>query len=102
VPHQVRIIAGPRNTSWDRFVRDLISERGYGHDRHYVGITTRERAEEVRRGMRQAGRHLQVSVKAFWYACTGCPAGGDDCAYHVSYTCYDADAARAYKARAAR
>jgi hypothetical protein len=102
VPTQARIIAGPRDTSWDAYIRRLVDERGYGHEREYFGCTTRERADEVRRKLRTAGRHLGVSVRAFWRECTGCAAGGDDCAYHVHYAVFHPEMARQYKARQAR
>jgi hypothetical protein len=96
-----RIIAGPRDTSWDNFIAQLVTERGYGHEREYVGITTEDRADEVRRKLRTAGRHQGVSVKAFWRPCNGCEHGGPDCAYHVHYTAYHPDAARRYKGQQA-
>lgn len=101
MPSQVRIISGPRDQSWDRYIARLIQERGYGHEREYVGIADERRADEVRRKLRTAGKHHGVSVKAFWKACGGCDAG-EDCAYHVSYTAYDPASARAYKDRQAR
>lgn len=98
MPTQVRIIAGPRNTSFDRYISELVEQEGYGAERQYFGITTPERADEVRRRMRRAGQHLGVSVKAFWKECTGCSNGGTGCRFHVYYTAYDPDAARKYKA----
>lgn len=98
MPSQVRIISGPRNTSFDHFIADLVEQDGYGSERNYFGITSQERADEVRRRLRQAGRHLGVSVKAFWYGCTGCQNGGHDCRFHVSFTAYDPGEARRYKA----
>jgi hypothetical protein len=89
---------GPRNTFFDNYVKRLVAEEGYGAERHYFGIETQERAEEVRKGMRNAGRHLEISVKAFWYDCKGCDDGGDNCRFHVSFTAYDPEAARQYKA----
>lgn len=102
MPDRVRIIAGPRNIDFDDYIRDLVEERGYGKEREYVGCTTRERAEEIRRRLRMAGKHLGVSVKAFWAECGGCKPGGDSCAYHVRYTAYHPDVARAYKSRQTR
>lgn len=93
---------GPRDTSWDPFVQKLLAERGYGHEREYVGVTTQERADEVRRGLRRAGNHLGASMKVFWRQCTGCADGGPECRYHVSFTAYDKEVARAYKQRAAQ
>jgi hypothetical protein len=100
VPDKVRIIAGPRDETWDQFIADLAT-RGYGHERQYVGIATEERADQVRRKLRTAGKHQGVAVKAYWRECGGCEAGGPDCAYHVHYTIYDPAAARRYKARQA-
>lgn len=99
MPHQVRIIAGPRNTDFDDYIRKLVEDRGYGVEREYVGVTTQERAEEVRRRMRTAGRHLAVAVKAYWNECQGCDAGGPECAYHVKFTAYRPEDARRYKSR---
>lgn len=97
----VRIIAGPRNTAFDRFVADLVSEEGYGRERTYFGITTPDRAETVRRRMKSAGQHLGVAVKAYWSECSGCANGGAGCRFHVLYTAYDMNDARAYRARMA-
>lgn len=102
MPSQVRIIAGPRDESWDRYIARLVQEAGFGHEREYFGITDEKRAETVRRKMRTAGRHHGVSVKAYWRPCNGCDAGGEDCAYHVFYTAYDLASARAYRDRQAR
>lgn len=102
MPHKVRIIAGPRNQDWDDYVRKLVEERGYAHERHYVGVPTQERADEVRRRLRAAGRHLGVAMKVFWSECNGCEHGGQECAYHVRYTAYHPDDARKYKSRQSR
>jgi hypothetical protein len=102
VPSQVRIISGPRDQSWDRYILRLIQERGFGHEREYVGIADEHRAETVRKKLRTAARHQGVSAKVFWRPCKGCKDGGPDCAYHVLYTAYDPAAAREYKNRAAR
>lgn len=90
---------GPRDRAFDDLLGRLVAERGYGHAREYVGVTTPERAEQVRRGIRAAGRHLGHSVKAFWKACPGCEDGGADCRFHIEFTAYDQSAARAYRAR---
>lgn len=99
MPQQVRIIAGPRDHSWDSFIADLVTSRGYGHEREYVGVVSEQRAEEIRRKLRTAGKHHGVSVRVFWKPCKGCKSGGADCAYHVCYTAFDPAAARAWKAR---
>jgi hypothetical protein len=101
VPSKVRIIAGPRNTSFDGHISDLVQQEGYGAERIYFGITSRPRADEVRRRMRRAGQHLGVAVKAFWKPCPGCDLGGPGCRYHVYYSAYDPDVARAYMAQQA-
>lgn len=101
MPSQVRIIAGPRDTSWDSYIRKLADERGFGHEREYVGVADEKRARSVRSKLVTAGRHQGVSVKAYWKPCSGCEHGGGDCAYHVCYTIYKRDAARRYKARQA-
>ena len=44
MPSKVRIIAGPRNTSFDSYIRDLVSQEGYGAERTYFGITDQDRA----------------------------------------------------------
>lgn len=98
MPHQVRIISRPIR-DFDDHVRHLVEEDGYGVEREYYGITTRARADEVRRGMRTAGRHLGVSVRSYWRTCDGCELGGESCAYHVRFTAYDPARAREYMAR---
>jgi hypothetical protein len=97
MPSKVRIIAGPRNTSFDSYIRDLIAQDGYGKERTYFGITDQDRADKVRRAMRQAGKHLNLSVKAFWQPCSGCRNGGRDCRFHVLYSAYDPGEAKRYK-----
>lgn len=101
LPSPVRIISGPRDESWDRYIRRLVDERGYGHERTYVGVADEQRARIVRSKLRTAGRHQGVSVKAYWQACGGCGDGGPSCAYHVNYSVFDQAAARRYKARQA-
>lgn len=96
---KVRIIAGPRNTSFDDHIRKLVEEEGFGRERQYFGIEDPERAEVVRRRMRTAGQHLGVSIKAFWKECTGCANGGPSCRFHVYYTAYDPAVARDYKSK---
>ena len=99
MPSKVRIIAGPRNRDYDDYISDLVEQEGYGRERQYFGCVTQEEADKVRKGLRQAGRHLGVSVKAFWVECQGCELGGPSCAYHVKFSAYHPDAARDYKAR---
>lgn len=102
MPSPVRIISGPRDESWDRYIRRLVDERGYDHERQYVGIEHEQRAREVRGKLRTAGRHQGVSVKAYWKPCSGCDQGGPSCAYHVFYSAFDLAAARRYKAQQSR
>jgi hypothetical protein len=99
MPSQVRIIAGPRNTAWDGYIQDVIDTGAWEKEHEYFGVTDPERADSIRRRLRNAGRHLGVSVKAFWRECNGCKNGGPGCRYHISYTVYDPDTARRYKAR---
>ena len=99
MPTQVRIIAGPRNTSFDGHIRDLVDQEGYGAERLYFGITDQDRADKIRKAMKQAGRHLGHSVKAFWEPCSGCQLGGRECRFHVRYSAYDPAVAKRYKAQ---
>lgn len=99
---RVRFIAGPRNADYDRFIRDLVRQDGYGREREYFGIEERDRAERHRRGMRQAGRQLGVSIRAYWKECSGCANGGPECRYHVCYTAFSPAAAKAYRAEQSR
>jgi len=94
---QRRIIAGPRNTNFDRYIADLVRDRGYGFERVWHGVDDQHRADQLRRRLKQAGRHLGISVKAYWLEISGCPLSGGKCPYHVYYTAYDKPAARAYK-----
>lgn len=96
MPHRVRIIAGPKNTKFDSYIEKLVTERGYGVERTYFGIEDEERAAQVRRALRQAGRHLTVAVKAFYKPCEGCKNGGKDCRFHVFFTAYPLEDARLY------
>lgn len=102
MPDRVRYVMR-KDDSFDAYVRDLVASRGFGHERVYAGVTDRDNAETVRRKLRNAGRHLGVSVKAFWEPCDkrNCPAGGD-CRYHVRFSAYRPDDAKAYKARLAK
>lgn len=98
---RVRIIS-QRDDSWNHFISELVEEDGFGAERTYFGIGTRERAEEVRRKLRTAGKHHEVSVKAFWNECKGCKEGGPDCRFHVKFSAYDPEDAKRYKAEQAR
>lgn len=99
---RVRFIAGPRNADYDRFITRLVREEGYGRERQYFGIEEAERAEKVRRGMRQAGRQLGISVRAYWKECGGCTNGGPNCRFHVHYAAFSPAAAKAYRAEQQR
>jgi len=98
VPTKVRIIS-KKDSSWDHFIAELVEQEGFGSERTYFGIATRERAAEVRSKLVSAGRHHEVSVKAFWKECQGCPDGGSECRFHVFFSAYDPEVARAYKER---
>ena len=94
---QRRIIAGPRNTNFDHFISDLVRERGYGVQRTWHGIGDQYRADQIRRRLAQAGRHLGISVKSYWQEVKDCKPSGGQCTFHVYYTAYDKPSARAYK-----
>lgn len=103
MPDQVRIIS-KTDRRFDRYIDDLVADRGYGRERIYAGVEDQEKADEVRRKLRAAGRHRGVSVKAYWRPCEKrgrCPAGAS-CRFHVHYSAYKPDDARAYKERLAR
>lgn len=100
MPSKVRIISPKNSSQWDDLVRGapLRKEHVYG------GIVTNDRADKVRRSIRTAARHLGLASKVFWSECPD-PAKcqfGTDCAFHVSYTTFDMEEARSYKARAAQ
>lgn len=100
MPSKVRIISKKNDALFDRLVEDLIGEEGFEVERTYFGITTEERAREVRVKLKTAAnRHLRVGLKAFWVGCEGCPEGGEDCRYHVKFTAYDIAKAGAYMER---
>lgn len=101
MPSKARIIAGPRNVSFDHYIEDIIGRGAWGEDHEYFGITDPERADYVRRKLRTAGRHIEppVAVKAFWHECAGCNDGGPDCRYHVTFAVYDMETARQYKSK---
>jgi hypothetical protein len=99
MPGQVRIISGPRNTSFDHYLQDIVDSNAYGVEHEYFGIGDLDRAVYVRNKLHTARTHLDppVSVKAFRKECGGCKNGGPECKFHVSYTVYQSDVARAYK-----
>lgn len=102
MPSKVRIIAGPRNVSFDHYIEDIIDRGAWEVEHEYFGITDADRANYVRQKLRTAGRHMEppVAVKAFWRECQGgCANGGPDCQFHVSFTVYDMEKAKAYKER---
>jgi hypothetical protein len=101
MPQQVRMpryISQKNSTSWDDIIGAVIQAGKLGEENHYFGITTEERAQEVYRKLRTAATHHGHARKVFWYPCTGCKDGGQDCRYHVSFTLFDMETARAYKA----
>lgn len=103
MPSKVRIISPKNSAQWDDLIRDAA--RSLGNENTYFGIVNNERADKVRRGLRTAGRHIGVAVKAYWKECPEagrCSLGGNDCQFHVYYTVFDMDTARSYKARAAQ
>ncbi len=103
MPDQVRFIQH-KETRYDAYVAELVSAKGYGKERHYAGISDRDQAESVRKALRQAGRHVGVSVKSYWEPCPNpgrCPAG-KECRWHVRYSAYRQEDARAYKERISR
>lgn len=86
------------------YLRDLVEEDGFGVTREYVGCTSQERADEVRRAFKRAARVLDVSVKALWHEhddCTSdvCGNDEDECAFHVEFACWDRQTAARYMAR---
>jgi hypothetical protein len=103
MPDKVRYIQR-KDERFDEYLRDLITAKGFGHERHYAGLVTQEEADEIRRKLRSAGKHLGVSVRVFWEPCGKpgrCPAGGS-CGFHVRYTAFRTADARAFKTRQAR
>jgi hypothetical protein len=83
---------------FEQYIRDLIDRRGLRVEgSYYHGITSVSRARQVRQAFRDAGRSLEVAVKAYWTECPGCAQGGPACRYHVHYTAYDLAEARAVR-----
>lgn len=91
---RVRFIS-PRKESFDAHIQRLVEKAGYGVPATYYGIEDAARADEVRRGLRRAGKRLGVAVKAFTAANLGCQRH-PDCQYHVLYTCYSLEDARRF------
>lgn len=103
MPDKVRMIQR-KDLRFDDYVRKLVSEKGWGHERAYAGVASQEEADEIRRKLRAAGAHVGVSVKAFWERCPrpkSCPAG-ESCRFHIRYTAYKIEDARRYKAGQSR
>lgn len=104
MPSQVQIIRDRNSSQWDDLIRDVIQGRRHGAEHDYFGCASEDRADKVRRALRTAGRHLGVSVKAYWKPCPSpgkCADGGAGCSHHVYYTVYDLELAREYKANQA-
>jgi hypothetical protein len=102
MPQQVRMpryISQRNSAQWDDIIRSIVNAGKLGEENTYFGITTEERAHEVHRKLKTAAAHQGIARKVFWYPCNGCTDGGKDCRYHVSFTLFDMEAARAYKAR---
>jgi hypothetical protein len=102
MPSKVRIISPRNSAEWDALVRDAMQRNAYRVEHDYFGIVTEERAEQVRKKLRTAAGHLGVGAKVFWTGCQGCSNGGTDCRYHVKYTLYPLEEARAYKQQQAQ
>lgn len=101
MPSQVRIISKRNSAQWDDLVADVVGKRAWSTEHTYGGISSNERADQVRRAIVTAARRKNVGKKVFWYACADKPRCkfGSDCQYHVSYTIYPIEDARAYRAQ---
>ena len=105
MPSQVRMpryVSKQNSASWDDIIKAVISAGKLGDENTYYGIVSEERASEVYRKLRTAATHQGDGRKVFYYPCTGCDNGGPECRYHVSFTLFDMETARAYKANQAR
>lgn len=87
-----------RGPDFTRHIRTQVEQFGYGVELEYFGLEDPVQADEVRRGLRRAGRKLGVAVKAFTADCGGCKNGGRECRHHVRFTSYDLEDAREYMA----
>lgn len=100
MPSQVRMpryVSQKNSTQWDDVIRAVSGK--LGEESTYFGCATEERATEVYRKLKTAATHQGFGRKVFYYPCAGCKDGGQDCRYHVSFTLYDMETARAYKAQ---
>lgn len=105
MPHQVRMpryISHRNSSSWDTIIQGIIGGGKWREENTYYGITTEERADEVRRKLRTAAKHQGAASKVFYYSCGGCPDGGAECRHHVSFTLYPIEEARQYRAQQQR
>lgn len=87
-----------RGESFDHVIQAQVEQVGFGTELEYYGIEDPGRADDVRRGLVRAGKHLGVAVKAFAADCAGCRDGGPKCRYHIRFTTYTMEDARAYMA----
>lgn len=101
MPSKVRIISERNSARWDEIIQSLMDAGAWEQEQTYFGIEDPARADSIRRAFKTAGRHKGVAVKSYWKECTGCKDGGQQCRYHVHFTVYDMDKARAYRARQA-
>jgi putative component of toxin-antitoxin plasmid stabilization module len=105
VPSQVRIISRRNSGEWDKLIRDAMAPKRIRSEHDYFGITNEARAETVRKNLRTAGRHQGVGSRVYYQPCNSpgaCRYGGPECAYHVKYTVFPLDEARAFKAAKAQ
>jgi hypothetical protein len=96
-PENVRYISR-RGENFDPVIAGQVDAVGFGVEHVYWGIETEARSYEVARGLRRAGKHLGVAVKAYPRECNGCRAGGPDCRFHILYTSYSLEDAKRYMA----
>lgn len=102
MPSQVRIISKRNSPDWDVKVAAWLADHGYGSEQVYGGITTQERADEVRKKIRTSARRLGHSAKVYWNPCDAKPGQcpyDPGCTHHVKFSFYDPEAARGYKAQ---
>lgn len=104
MPTKVRIISPRNSAAWDDLVAGILESVGLGKEQTYGGITSEQRADEVRRKIRTAAKRRDLASKVFWGPCDkpGSCEFGADCTHHVKMTFFSMEEGRAYKAKQAQ
>ena len=103
MPSQVRIISRPNSREWDDIIDRAVKNNAWREENTYWTTDGEARADDIRKKLRTAGRHLGVAVKAYYAPCPdrGHCRHNAECTHHVYYTIFPLEEAREYKRKQA-